>query len=47
MLESYTNLIAGKSITEVQVITADYGKRFQSLNNIRVRSGSATSKNKS
>jgi len=28
LLDSYTNLIAGKTITEVQNITLDYEKRF-------------------
>ena len=45
MVESYANLIAGKSISEVQAITSDYPKRFQSLNFIRSRSTSIRSKN--
>jgi hypothetical protein len=39
LIESYTNLIAGKSILEIQNITSDYGRRFQTLNTGRIRAG--------
>jgi hypothetical protein len=37
LLESYTYLIAGKSITEVVNITSDSSKRFININTGRVR----------
>lgn len=47
LMESYTNLIAGKSIIEIQSITGDYSKRFDCLNTCRSRSGTNYSKNSS
>jgi hypothetical protein len=44
LIESYTNLIAGKSIADVQNITSEYYKRFAGLNTGRTRSGTNYSK---
>ena len=47
LMESYTNLIAGKSIADVQNITNDSSKRFVNMSTGRVRAGTNYSKNPS
>jgi len=44
MMESYTNLIAGKSIADVQNITTESTKRFLNMNTGRVRATTNFSK---
>lgn len=44
LLESYTNLLTGKSISEVANITSDSSKRFVNINTGRVRTGTNFSK---
>ena len=47
MMESYANLIAGRSISDVQNITSDSARRFVNMNTGRVRTGTNYSKNPS